>query len=32
MTVQLLAGIIIGLPIGIIIGANLAFWMVGGIK
>lgn len=27
-----LAGICVGLPVGIIIGVNIAFWMVGGIK
>jgi len=27
-----LAGICVGLPVGIILGVNLAFWLVGGVK
>ena len=27
-----LAGICVGLPVGIVIGVGIAFWMVGGVK
>jgi hypothetical protein len=32
MMVYLLAGLCIGVPVGIVLGVNLAFWMVGGVK
>jgi hypothetical protein len=32
MMVYFLAGMCVGLPVGIILGVNIGFWMVGGVK